>query len=220
MFFQPQMPPARIRLLGAEGTLTLTRSVAEDVSPLVASLQASMPELRAFMPWAHFPENNTEEAQAVRLERNTAQWNDKQDFTWHLSFEGARVVGSFGLHPRCLNPLGREVGYWIDSRWAGRGLCTRAVQMIVVMGFEKMGLERLQVGCDVLNTGSRRVIEKVGFVEEGVLRQMLPSAPPNVVEAGWCGTGDMVLYALTRDDFEVLDWVGAVREKMSYDTHL
>ncbi|WP_233600887.1 MULTISPECIES: GNAT family N-acetyltransferase [Micromonospora] len=55
----------------------------------------------------------------------------------------------------------------------GRGLGTEAVRLIVGYGFERLGLHRIALEVFAFNPRARRVYEKVGFVAEGTLRQVL-----------------------------------------------
>ncbi|GAA2707633.1 GNAT family N-acetyltransferase [Micromonospora olivasterospora] len=54
-----------------------------------------------------------------------------------------------------------------------RGLGTEAVRLVVGYGFERLGLHRISLEVFAINPRARRVYEKVGFVAEGVLRQVL-----------------------------------------------
>ena len=54
-----------------------------------------------------------------------------------------------------------------------RGLGTEAVRLIVGYGFEHLGLHRISLEVFAHNPRARRAYEKVGFVAEGVLRQVL-----------------------------------------------
>ncbi|MEV4413344.1 GNAT family protein [Catellatospora sp. NPDC049609] len=53
-----------------------------------------------------------------------------------------------------------------------RGLGTEAVRMFVGYGFEQVGLHRIGLEVFAFNPRARRVYEKVGFVAEGVLREV------------------------------------------------
>jgi RimJ/RimL family protein N-acetyltransferase len=55
----------------------------------------------------------------------------------------------------------------------GRGLGTEAVRMIVGYGFEQLGLHRISLQVYAFNPRARHVYEKVGFIQEGVLREEL-----------------------------------------------
>ena len=60
-----------------------------------------------------------------------------------------------------------HIGYWIDQRVAGRGVMPTAVAMVVDHCFGALGLHRIEVNIRPENTASLRVVEKLGFREEG-----------------------------------------------------
>lgn len=55
--------------------------------------------------------------------------------------------------------------------YTGRGIMTRALNLMTDIGFNKMGLNRIQLTLDVDNTGSDAVACRCGFKLDGVLRQ-------------------------------------------------
>lgn len=63
-----------------------------------------------------------------------------------------------------------QIGYWIDSRLAGRGLMPLAVAMTVDACFFDLGLHRVEINIRPENSKSLRVVEKLGFRFEGVRR--------------------------------------------------
>ena len=67
-------------------------------------------------------------------------------------------IGSFFAHG------GREVGYWIDRAHWGRGIASRALGLLLA----EEPLRPLQAGVAPGNPASCRVLEKVGFVPDGV----------------------------------------------------
>ncbi len=67
-------------------------------------------------------------------------------------------IGSFFAHG------GREVGYWIDRGHWGRGIASRALGLLLA----EEPLRPLQAGVAPGNPASCRVLEKVGFVPDGV----------------------------------------------------
>ncbi|KAK9671259.1 hypothetical protein RND81_12G017500 [Saponaria officinalis] len=65
-----------------------------------------------------------------------------------------------------------ELGYVLAREYWGRGIATWAVEAVVSTVFEERSeLERVEALVDVENIGSQKVLEKVGFVKEGVLRK-------------------------------------------------
>lgn len=60
-----------------------------------------------------------------------------------------------------------DLGYWVDVEHQGRGVATAAVEAVLVIAFDRLGLHRVQAGTLVHNTASRRVLAKNGFSEIG-----------------------------------------------------
>jgi ribosomal-protein-alanine N-acetyltransferase len=58
------------------------------------------------------------------------------------------------------------VGYWVDSRVAGRGVIPTALALAVDHAFGPGGLHRVEINIRPENGPSRRVVEKLGFREE------------------------------------------------------
>ncbi|KAJ0982510.1 hypothetical protein J5N97_010765 [Dioscorea zingiberensis] len=83
-----------------------------------------------------------------------------------------RPVGAISLMPSSEERCRGELGYVLGSEEWGKGIAPAAVKMTVKSVFEEMeGLERVEALVDVDNKGSMRVLEKVGFLREGVLRK-------------------------------------------------
>ena len=60
-----------------------------------------------------------------------------------------------------------HVGYWVDRRFAGQGVLPTALAMVVDHCFGPVGLHRIEANVRPENTASLRVVEKLGFREEG-----------------------------------------------------
>ncbi len=198
------------------GPLELRPTLASDAEQVAACVRKSQRELRAFMPWAHDEVALSPKSQLERLRETEADYFAGRDLVMGLFREGT-MLSMVGLHPRVpLNPSGLEVGYWAPTPFAKQGFTTLAVQIIVTYAFDKLGANRLQVSCDRENAGSRRVIEKVGFAHEAVLRAIIADGTPELVAGGYRASGYSLLFALFPDTFAALPWVSSVRERMRY----
>lgn len=84
-----------------------------------------------------------------------------------------KPIGTISVSPFYgTNKCRGELGYVIASKYWGKGIATKAVKMAVSAIFvDWPHLERLEAVVDVDNPGSQRVLEKVGFRKEGVLRK-------------------------------------------------
>ena len=77
-----------------------------------------------------------------------------------------------------------SLGYWMGAPYAGRGYMSAAVAAM-------LRLHRLEAACIPSNVASIRLLEKTGFVREGVARQYL------CINGLW---QDHLLYALLSGD--------------------
>lgn len=102
-----------------------------------------------------------------------------------------KVVGSIGVF-RCDNIHSRtaEMGYYIGEPYWGCGLATSAVTQMCTYIFEHTDIIRIFAEPFAYNTASCRVLEKVGFQFEGLLRS-------NAVKNG--KVIDMKMYSLIKD---------------------
>ncbi|KAJ8543220.1 hypothetical protein K7X08_005743 [Anisodus acutangulus] len=104
-----------------------------------------------------------------------------------------------------------EIEYELSSKYWGKGIATKAVKMVVAAVFmEWPHLERLEAVVDIDNLGSQRVLEKVGFTKEGVLRKCyLLNGKAR----------DMVMYSLLSTDPQLYNLAPDIwkREKSSCD---
>jgi ribosomal-protein-alanine N-acetyltransferase len=65
------------------------------------------------------------------------------------------------------------LGYWIDREVAGRGMASLAVALVCDHAFTQVGLHRLQADIRPENGPSQRLVERLGFRREGLLRRYL-----------------------------------------------
>lgn len=69
--------------------------------------------------------------------------------------------------------LSASLGYWVDREQAGRGVVPMAVAMATDYCFEGLGLHRMEINIRPENTKSLRVVEKLGFRDEGLRKDFL-----------------------------------------------
>jgi [ribosomal protein S5]-alanine N-acetyltransferase len=84
-----------------------------------------------------------------------------------------------------------HLGYWIDRSVAGRGHASLAVALACDHAFGPVGLHRLQADIRPENVRSQRLVERLGFQREGLLRRYLD------IDGDW---RDHVTYALLAED--------------------
>jgi RimJ/RimL family protein N-acetyltransferase len=92
---------------------------------------------------------------------------------WAIEYQG-EAIGGIGLKTfEDVHRLTAEIGYWIGEPFWGKGIVTKAVGAVCKHGFEEMGLVRIFTAIFEWNPPSGRVLEKNGFVKEGVERRSI-----------------------------------------------
>jgi ribosomal-protein-serine acetyltransferase len=64
-----------------------------------------------------------------------------------------------------------ELGYWLDEAMQGKGIVTQACRTLVRHAFEEHQMHKVVISCAIDNPRSRAVAERLGFLQEGILRQ-------------------------------------------------
>ena len=92
-------------------------------------------------------------------------------------------------------PVGEllEIGYTIIPSERNKGYCTEAVKIIVDYLFLSKDIVRIQAGTNPKNVASQRVLEKVGFKKEGLVRKSV------FVRGKW---EDGFLYSILREEWK------------------
>lgn len=108
-------------------------------------------------------------------------------FQWGIALnEDDRVVGTTTLASWDRVHRRAELGFALRRDCWGRGFGTEAVGRIVRFGFHDLDLHRLEADADPRNEASLRILKKIGFQEEGFLRQryLLAGEPQDAVFLG------------------------------------
>ncbi len=132
-----------------------------------SAVQASLPELRPWMAWAVDPDPHETGA---FLERAAHEWNDGHERHFTLIYDN-EVCGQCSLDH--FDPLlsNSEMGYWLRSDLCGLGLMTEGASSVIEFAFQELKLHRIELHAGTDNRPSIRVAEKLGFKQEGVLRE-------------------------------------------------
>jgi RimJ/RimL family protein N-acetyltransferase len=100
-------------------------------------------------------------------------------------------IGSIGYFSATGNIT--EIGYSLIPSERGKGYCTEATKILVDYLFLSKDIQRIQTHTDVRNAASKRVLEKTGFMKEGIVRKSL------FARGEW---RDMILYSILREEWK------------------
>lgn len=133
------------------------------------AIHFSMKELS---PWVGFArENPTVEDTEINVREAHIKFLKRVGFRF-LIFEKktGEYVGTTGLHNLDWDVPKTEVGYWINTKFGGRGYITEAVGELTNFAEKELGMKRIEIQCDLKNKKSRAVPERLDYVLEATLR--------------------------------------------------
>jgi len=168
---------------------TIRKWRTEDAPFLAESLsnKAILNNLRDGLPYPYTEKDALEYINAM----NSADPNDT--FAYAVIADD-KVVGSIGafrqgnIHSRTA-----ELGYYLDQNYWGKGIMSSAVSQLCDLIFSTTDIVRIFAEPFAYNVGSCRVLEKSGFVKEGVLKNNACKNSQII---------DMVMYSLTKQSSE------------------
>jgi RimJ/RimL family protein N-acetyltransferase len=149
--------------------LLIRKPFPGDGKVVYEAIQASLNELKPWMPWAHT--NQSEQDVEANIRDSIAKFITREDLRLHLfNKETGEFIGSSGLHRIDWNVPKFEIGYWIETRHSGKGYIMEATEAITNFAFKELKAMRVEIRCDSKNIKSRAIPEKLGFTLEGILK--------------------------------------------------
>lgn len=150
--------------------LVIRMPLPGDGKAVYQAMQASLTELKEWMPWAH--RSQTEEDVEANMRDAHAKFLTREDLRLHIfNRETGEFIGSSGLHRINWTIPKVEIGYWVDTRFSGKGYITEAAEGITNFALSVLKAKRVEIRCDSKNIKSRAIPERLGFTLEGILRK-------------------------------------------------
>ena len=162
-------------------------AMAQELAGLVRS---NLDRLQKWMPWA--TGDYSEEHAADFIRRTLSEFAEDGRFSAAIIAE-RRLAGIIGFNRLDTANRSACIGYWIANDYEGRGYVTRCTAVLLDYLFDVRDLNRVQINCNVDNVRSRAVPERLGFMLEGIHRE---------VEYNNGTFGDWAIYAMLRRDWE------------------
>lgn len=103
-----------------------------------------------------------------------------------------RVIGNCGFHSWLKEHSRSEISYELHEPFRKQGFMQEALKVILPFGFETLKINRIEAIISPANTDSIKTVERMGFVQEGLLRQHYQKTDGNF--------NDSFLYALLASD--------------------
>lgn len=109
------------------------------------------------------------------------QYLEKRGIRWGIELkETKEIIGTIGFHTWSTKHKRAEIGYELQPAYWRNGYATEAVTKILSYGFNELGLTRVGAVVFIENDASNRLLTKLGFQKEGILRNyMYQNGKPN-----------------------------------------
>ncbi len=127
---------------------------------------------------------------AAFVRRDRREWRERRAINLAIQYDGA-LAGRVTLSAiEWASARSGSLGYWVDEALAGRGIAPHAVAALTKLGFAE-GLHRVEIAARPENDASLRVVQKLGFHDEGRRERYL------YIDGAW---RDHRVFALRSDD--------------------
>ena len=161
---------------------------AEELHPLVDNNREF---LRVWLPWVD--KTNTVDDTIGFIKDAEKKYAEKGVPTYKIMYKD-QAVGICGLNHVSEDHHFTSIGYWLIPEFNGRGIMTRICYELTRHAFEDLGLNKVEISANSKNKPSRAIPERLGFKEEGTIRDR------ELLSDGQYG--DLVTYGLLKTEFK------------------
>ena len=144
--------------------LRLRQATRKDLIFLYKNL--SIPEVIKYMD-VYFP--------TLMATRRQIQWYNRliekqEGIQWMVETKDRKPIGVCGFHNWKKQHCRIEIGYWSTPIMRQKGFINEALSMVIAFSFEKLDAHRIEAYVDQRNNRSIKVLEKLNFSLDGILR--------------------------------------------------
>lgn len=137
--------------------------------------------------------HKTKDETRVLLENMIETNKDDKSFIWSiLSKKYQKMIGTCGIWKLPHNNSA-SIGDVIGSTYWGKGVVVEALEEIIKFCFQELDLNCIEGRCDVRNTASERVMQKLKMTYEGTLRQSV------IIDGMYCNSK---VYSLLKYEYD------------------
>ncbi|MDN4491947.1 GNAT family N-acetyltransferase [Ureibacillus aquaedulcis] len=120
-------------------------------------------------------------------------FNEQTGIRWGISLKGTdKIIGSCGFLNTVSNHYRTDIGFELSKDFWGQGIGSEAIIAIIQYAFENTNIQRIQALVEPLNIASQKMVEKAGFLQEGLLRKY---------EYTCAKFDDLYMYGLLKEDY-------------------
>lgn len=124
--------------------------------------------LREWLPWLDMTTKVEDSKQFIQS--CLKSYADNKSMTTVILFDG-EIVGVAGFNS--INGANKTayIGYWLGEEYQGKGIMIKVAKALTSYAFSHLNLNKVEIRAAVENKKSRSIPERLGFVNEGTIRQ-------------------------------------------------
>ncbi|WLR54003.1 GNAT family protein [Mesobacillus subterraneus] len=123
--------------------------------------------LREWLPWIDGIQSPCQFYSVIQMWQKNFQKGSSSHFG--IRYRGV-LAGSISLHAIDWTNSQASIGYYLSEKLQGRGITIRTVKAVIHHAFYELGINRIEIRCGKDNHKSKAIPKKLGFYEEGILR--------------------------------------------------
>jgi ribosomal-protein-serine acetyltransferase len=136
--------------------------------PILNIIEANRNYLREWLPWV---DNMQTIGDFKNYIANCKKQHDEGSDLGYVIIFNKNIVGRIGLHNIDQQNKIASIGYWLDENYTGKGIISKSCKAIINYAYRTLDLNRIEIKCGIRNNKSRAIPEKLGFKQEGILRE-------------------------------------------------
>ncbi|NKE04196.1 GNAT family N-acetyltransferase [Mesobacillus selenatarsenatis] len=148
--------------------LSLKLAEVNDADRVFELTEKSRDYLKEWLPWLDFT-TKVEDTKEF-LKGTMKGYADNNSMTTVILYEG-EIVGTAGFNSINWSSKTAYIGYWIGHEYQGKGIMTKVARALTEYAFDHLKLNKVEIRAAADNKKSRGIPERLGFVEEGKIRQ-------------------------------------------------
>lgn len=150
------------------GELRLRLLELQDASAIFNLVDQSRDYLRKWLGWVDGTKTIQDSEKFIQI--TMEGFSVRRSLNTAILYKG-EIIGIAGYNEFDWSNKITYIGYWMDEGYQGKGIMTNVVSALTQYAVEELGLNRVEIRAAVQNKKSRAIPERLGFTEEGRLRQ-------------------------------------------------
>lgn len=148
--------------------LSLKLMEIRDGEKIFSLTNQSRDYLREWLPWL----DQTKKVEDTNefIKGSLRGFAENRSMNTVILFKG-QIAGVAGYNEINWSNKTAYIGYWLGSNFQGKGIMTKVAAALTNYAFKELRLNKVEIRAAVENKKSRRIPERLGFVNEGCIRQ-------------------------------------------------